>query len=197
MNEPALEVMVEFEAKRNAWYTYNSTLWQPDGTEVCSIDLQRWRDQATFSVNGVEYRVTHERLTSLWELIPADADVAVCRANKPKALQSRMIVDRLDDNGNTTRKVRMHPDGWTFNFIELSTQLTEEEAFEEHDGEQPFMSMSSGLHKKVFTGTAQSVEEDDVFFAFLFFIALITYRRKKREIERARREARARAAAAS
>ena len=181
--------MPSFQAKRDAWYTYNSTLYLPDGNELCEFKLNRWKDMGTFSIGGAAYRVESERFSGLWNLVNSDGST-VCKARKPKALRSRMIVDKLNDQGDVIRKVRMHPKGWTFNFFELSTTLTEEEAFEAQEGEEAFMSVSSGLHNKTFNGTRDDGELDDVYFAFLFFIALITYRRKKREIERARREAR-------
>jgi hypothetical protein len=72
------------------WYSWDFTIHE-GGRQVADLDLSAWREKATLTIDGVEYRVYRERLMS-GDFVLERGSTILARATKPSAFWNTFIV---------------------------------------------------------------------------------------------------------
>ena len=157
--------------KRNAWYTQDSKLLRDDASVVCEVKLPRLFDsRSTVTVGKHTYEFRGRHGPYLWEM--RDGNKIICRARRPKAWRSLIILEELDDAGKVKYKTKMRSKiGLKRYLYKLPLQSSDVQAFEGPDGD-PVIQLSP----KVFTCepgiyvTVNDAGVSDVFLGYVFII---------------------------
>ncbi len=169
-----------FVGRRDKAITYNSKLLKSDGSELCAISLDRFKEKGTMTIGDVEYELKHHTGSGKWELVHDDK--MACAARKPKAFRTMLILDEYGDDGAVKRKLRMqtrHKGRQNCDFYEVPVSSTDDAAMDA-DGTR-YMSITSTILKLDWDVRKLKDDISDVFMAFNFFIFVILYRRRSRE----------------
>ena len=92
------------------WYSWDFAILE-GSREVADMDLSAWREKATLTIDGVEYRVSREGLVSGDFLLERGGTV-LARATKPSAFWNTFIIHYMGRE-YTLRKASM----WRRTFI--------------------------------------------------------------------------------
>lgn len=168
-----------FTGRRDKLITYNSKLLKSDGSEICAIKLNRFKEKGIMTIGEEEYELSHRTGSGKWELVQSEK--VLCGAVKPKAFQTKLLLNEYDEHGSVKRRLRMQTRRkglQNCDFYEIATDTNNETAME---GGSMYMSMTSTLLKLDWDVTKLKDDISDVFLAFSFFIFVLLYRRRSQD----------------
>lgn len=168
-----------FKGRRDNGARYNYQLFNPDGSRICTIELNQMKEKGSAIIDYVKYRLEHSTGSGKWELT-LDGRV-ICDAVKPNALRTKLLLNEFGGNGSIAHRLRMQPrisSGQNFEFYEISTFSTNKAAMK--DGKL-IMSITSAPSTQDWHVTKPKDFISNVFLGFSYFMFIIMHRRRSDE----------------